>query len=207
MNTSHYYDNKPQSESKRSSISFRLFGIDFEFTTDSGVFSKSGLDFGTQLMLNTVALDLKDNKLNLKKVLDFGCGYGVVGVVLKRIFPGIVISMTDINTRALDLSKDNAAKNLVKYANIFESDALDNVEEIYDYILTNPPIRAGKSKVFEFYERSFDHLSIDGVLYVVIQKKQGAKSSIEKLTKLFGNCEILAKKSGYFILKSVRISN
>ena len=92
----------------------------------------------------------------------------------------------------------------------FQSNIFESVNENYDRILTNPPIRAGKEVVYSFFDGAFEHLNDDGKLYVVIQKKQGAKSAIDKLTSLFGNCEILYKKSGYFILcctKKLKIEN
>lgn len=217
----HYFDSKPTTESKPQEIAFRIKGIDFSFTTDRGVFSKTQLDFGSNLLLETVIQDLQQNSGNSKStstaikektvnidkgaaVLDLGCGYGPIGTVLKRIFPAITITMVDINERAVLLATANTQKNLVKFANIFVSDGFNNITEKFDIILTNPPVRAGKKTVFEFYNGSFEHLNSAGVLYVVIQKKQGAPSSLEKLQEIFGNCEIIEKEAGYWILKSIK---
>ncbi len=201
---SHYYDAKPETESKPKEISFRMKGIDFIFTTDSGVFSKSQLDFGTKLLLDTSISDLTLRGLKEYSILDLGCGYGPVGIVLKRAFPPVSITMADINERATNLAGSNAKANLVNYANIIISDGFANIKEDFDVILTNPPIRAGKKVVFEFYEGSYNHLNTCGVLYVVIQKKQGAPSSVDKLNVIFGNCEVIAREGGYWILKCIK---
>jgi 16S rRNA (guanine1207-N2)-methyltransferase len=220
MEHSHYFDKNPQAKDKPIEITTRINTIDFSFMTNSGVFSKNQLDFGSELLIKAF---LDDNKKQVqgdkniispgeksvtgqveKNVLDLGCGYGGVGIIIKRLLPGVTLNMTDINERALELARQNATRNLVKFANIFASDALDETQDKYDIILTNPPVRAGKSVVFKFYEASFSHLKPEGSLYVVIQKKQGAPSTEEKLKQLFGNCEVIDKKSGYRIFKSVR---
>ena len=200
----HYYDEKPTPQSKPLEITFRIKGIDFSFTTDSGVFSKTQLDFGSKLLLETSIEDLSINSGKAMSVLDLGCGYGPIGTVLKRVFPAITITMVDINERAVLLANTNSQRNLVKFANIYQSDGFSEIKDQFDVILTNPPVRAGKKTVFSFYEGSFTHLNPSGAFYVVIQKKQGAPSSVEKLLELFGNCEVIDRDSGYWILKSIK---
>ncbi|MFS8541729.1 MAG: class I SAM-dependent methyltransferase, partial [Tissierellales bacterium] len=72
-------------------------------------------------------------------------------------------------------------------------------------IVTNPPIRAGKKIVYDLFEKSIDHLQEGGNFYAVIQKKQGAKSAMEKLQSIYGNCEAIEKKGGYWVLKSTKL--
>lgn len=201
---SHYYDKKPQNTGKNNKILFRAEGVDFEFASGGGVFSTKGIDFGSALLLETVIREIKGKSNRELEILDLGCGYGVIGIVLKRVFPQISLNMTDINEKALELTRENADKNLVKFVNIFDSDALEGIFDTYDMIITNPPVRAGKTKVFEFYERSFSRLNNNGELYVVIQKKQGALSTKTKLENVFGNCETLSKKAGYRVFRSVK---
>ena len=179
-------------------------GIDFSFKTDKGVFSKNQLDFGSELLLKTVIPNLPHHSTKPCSILDLGCGYGPVGIVLKRVFPAIQVTMADINERAVLLTKENAQRNLVKFADILESDGFGGIQAMFDAVLTNPPIRAGKKTVFRFYEESFEHLNPSGVLYVVIQRKQGAPSSVDRLQELFGNCEVIEKDAGYWILKAVK---
>jgi 16S rRNA (guanine1207-N2)-methyltransferase len=199
----HYFDPKPTTVSKPQEIAFRLNGIDFSFMTDHSVFSKTRLDFGSELLLKTVITELSAQKTGSgASVLDLGCGYGPIGTVLKRVFPAISIIMADVNERAVLLAKENAERNLVKFADIRVSDAFFGIPESFDAVLTNPPIRAGKKTVFGFYEGAFQHLKPTGKLYVVIQKKQGAPSSVEKLQELFGNCDVIWRDAGYWILRS-----
>lgn len=204
MEQSHYFDKNPKAKDRPIEITTRINTIDFSFMTNSGVFSKNQLDFGSELLIKAFLDDIKKQVQGEKNVLDLGCGYGGVGIIIKRLLPGVTLNMTDINERALELARENASRNLVKFANIFASDALDETHDNYDIILTNPPVRAGKSVVFKFYEASFSHMNPGGSIYVVIQKKQGAPSTEEKLKQLFGNCEVIDKKSGYRIFKSVK---
>jgi len=97
---------------------------------------------------------------------------------------------------ALKNQKVNAVNNIqINVSNLF-----DQVNVKADVIVTNPPIRAGKQTVFKLYEDAYSNLNDGGVLYVVIQKKQGAPSSVNHLTSIFGECEVIEKKKGYWIL-------
>lgn len=112
--------------------------------------------------------------------------------------------MLDINERALNLAKKNCKKNNVLNVNIIESDGMENVEDEFDVIVTNPPIRAGKDVIYKMYQDAKEHLVLNGKLYLVINKKHGAPSTKEFLTQLFGNCEILDKKNGFNVMKCVK---
>ena len=164
------------------------------FLTDAGVFSKKMIDFGSQVLLSCLAFQPGET------VLDVGCGYGPLGLSLAKA-QGVHATMVDVNTRALDLARKNAAFNQVE-ATIFQSNVYDQVEGCFDHIISNPPIRAGKKVVHEVLSGSFDHLKPGGDLTIVIQKKQGAPSAKAKMEEVFGNCEILKKDKGYYILRS-----
>lgn len=194
---SHYFDENPQVEHRPRMIEARVNGIDFSFETDSGVFSQTQLDYGSRLMLETV---IEAEGKASGRLLDLGCGYGVVGIVLKRVWPALNVVMCDVNNRALKLARHNAKVNHTQYIDILQSDGLSGIEGKFDLILTNPPIRAGKVTVYRFFEESWAALNDGGRLYVVIQKKQGAPSAQKKLQELAGNCEILARSAGYWIL-------
>jgi len=198
----HYYEENPQGESDRRLIQARMHGMDFYFNTDSEVFSKKFLDFGSRVLLETAIADLTALEKKKGKLLDLGCGYGPIGIVMKRVFPAMEVTMVDINLRALDLARENAESNNAKFVDIHQSDGCASVEGKYDVVLTNPPVRAGKQTVFSFYDGAREHLEEGGLLYVVLQKKQGAPSSEKYLLETFGNCDVIAKESGYWILRS-----
>ncbi len=195
----HYFDTDPQAEHQIRDIPARFHGIDFRFTTDSGVFSKTRLDYGTELLIETVIVD---QPKMIGKLVDLGCGYGPVGIVLKRVYPALDITMCDINLRALTLARLNAKANQVAYLTILKSDILEAVEGPVDYILTNPPIRTGKQMVFDFYTQAHEKLKPGGLLFVVIQKKQGAPSSLVRLEELFSQAEVIEHSAGYWIIRA-----
>ena len=129
-------------------VKARYRGIDFEFETDRGVFSRSGLDYGSNLLIETV---LEREIHPVGRLLDLGCGYGPVGIVFKRSFPALEVVMCDVNQRALALAKKNATHNQVRYIDVIQSDGLHAIKDEFDLILTNPPIRAGKATVHRFF--------------------------------------------------------
>lgn len=196
---SHYFSEDKDTPSDRREITCRYNGVNFYLETDSDVFSKRMVDFGTDLLIKTAISNMKDRGIRDGRLLDLGCGYGVIGIVLQRVFHHIRVTLADINQKALDLSRKNAANNYTSHVDIVCSNGWGQIEECFDVVLTNPPVRAGKKVVFDFYKGAFEHLRPGGLLYVVLQKKQGAPSSVSFLEDLFGSCEILEKKSGYWI--------
>ena len=214
---SHYFSEKQEVKSDRKIIRYEIENRNFEFVTDNGVFSKTKVDFGTDVMLK-VFLRENSNKKNQKfDVLDIGCGYGVVSVVVKSFFKNARTVSSDVNERALELTRENLFKNGVVKSNdsedndfgnsdfkVIKSFAFDNISKKFDVILSNPPIRAGKQTIFQIYEQSFEHLNENGEFYCVIQTKHGAKSTQKKLEEIFGNCETLEINAGYRIFRSVK---
>jgi 16S rRNA (guanine1207-N2)-methyltransferase len=198
----HYYSEKPSSKSDIKEIEFLFSDKTFNFYTDSGVFSKNKIDFGSELMLKTF---LKHSSLKKGNFLDIGCGYGPVGIIAKTFLPDLDIYLSDVNERALELTEKNMKLNNISDYNIIKSYIFDNIHQNFDCILSNPPIRAGKDIIFKIYEESFQHLNNGGVFYCVIQTKHGAKSTFKKLESIFGNCETLAIDAGYRILFSKKI--
>jgi 16S rRNA (guanine1207-N2)-methyltransferase len=194
----HYYSRVQNVESDPVFWDFRLRNHIFHFKTDNGVFSKREVDFGSRLLIETFVLpDVEGN------VLDVGCGYGPIGLSIAKSFETISVHMVDINERALALAKENALINKIDNVVIYESDRLTGVNEHnFAAIVSNPPIRAGKKIVHDIFEQSADHLKSGGELWVVIQKKQGAPSAINKLNEIFGDVSIVERKKGYFIIRA-----
>ena len=190
-----YYAENPDAAHDIHELRVDLLGQKMTFLTDAGVFSKKMVDFGSQLLLKCLEVNQGET------VLDVGCGYGPLGLSLAKAY-GVQATMVDINNRALNLARQNAERNKVE-ATIFQSNIYEQVKGKFDHVISNPPIRAGKQVVHEIIEKSKDFLGIGGDLTIVIQKKQGAPSAKSKMEDVFGNCEIVKKDKGYYILRSV----
>ena len=176
----------------------RKFDVDilnnkFTFYSDNGVFCKEHLDFGSRLLLENIPW----NEIT-GSILDVGCGYGPIGIVASRL-TGNKVTMCDVNKRALHLAKMNAKENKID-ALIIESDCYENISGKYNTIITNPPIRAGKKIVYEILFGAKEHLELDGTLFLVIHKDQGAKSLIKDLNDIY-NVQVLEKNKGFFVIK------
>lgn len=193
-NLTQYFDNVSlPSEIKK--VRVEILDTTLEISTDNGVFSKNKLDFGTRMLLENLPLE------EIKgKVLDVGCGYGPIGLYLKKTMD-CEVDMCDVNKRALHLTKMNAKANKLDVT-VFESNCYENVSSIYDVIITNPPIRAGKKVVYEILMNAKEHLTKDGILFCVIHKDQGAKSTVSDLEKVY-NVTILEKNKGFFVIKCI----
>ena len=198
----HYFSEKPEIKSEKKIIKYTIQNKKFEFITDNGVFSKSKVDFGTDLMLNEFLKKNRGLEVEKIKILDIGCGYGVVSVVLKSFYPEISITLSDVNERALELSEENLKKYDINDYHIIKSDAFEKITEKFNVILSNPPIRAGKDIIFKIYSEAYEHLNENGKFYCVIQTKHGAKSTQKKLMEIFGNCDTVTIDGGYRIFLS-----
>ena len=197
-----YFTENPTTEKEISKFEWNVGKEVLYFCTSNSVFSKKGVDFGSMLLVETI---LNENENFSGSILDLGCGYGPLGIIVAKKLRKSFVTMCDVNERALELSRMNAKENKVDdRIKVIASSAFENIKDNYDIIMTNPPIRAGKNVVFSFYEGAYEHLNDGGKLYVVIQKKQGAPSTKAKLESLFGNCETADKKSGYFIFRCIK---
>lgn len=189
-----YFDNVLL-PSEIQTFSVKILNTTLTFSTDRGVFSKNKLDFGTRVLLENLPLNEFEGR-----VLDVGCGYGPIGLYLAST-TDCQVDMCDVNRRALHLAKMNAKANHLSVS-IFESDCYSNVTEKYHVIISNPPIRAGKKIVYEILMGAKNHLISGGMLFCVIHKDQGAKSTISELKKLY-DVTILEKNKGFFVIKCI----
>ncbi len=192
---SHYFENDMNLKSEIRELSYKYNSSFFMFYSDNGVFSKKAIDYGSKLLLETY-LDVDKTS---KKVLDVGCGYGLIGIVIS-IINNSYVDMIDVNKRAIHLTNRNIKRYKEFKGTAFISDAYENVHDKYDVIITNPPIRVGKVKLLEILEGAFEHLNKDGYLYFVIRKDQGALS-IKKILEEKNEVEIINRDKGYFILR------
>ena len=191
----HYFTPSPTSECRTYNLVYNSLRHSIRLKTADGVFSKHGVDFGSDLLIKTIAKEPA-----AKSILDMGCGYGAVGISLGKAF-GCQVVMCDINQRAVELAKENAEG---MDADVFQSDGFENVQGTFDIIATNPPIRAGKEIYYRWFTESINYLNAGGRLYCVIQKKQGAPSAMKHLEGIYGRCEIIAKDKGYCIIKCIK---
>jgi 16S rRNA (guanine1207-N2)-methyltransferase len=192
----HYFTNNKELKSELRNIKYDYDIYHFNFTSDNGVFSKDRIDFGSKNLVETF---LKFNDCNVSSILDVGCGYGFMGIVLSKVLNANT-TMVDVNKRAVHLTNMNIKNNKVN-ANCFVSDVYENVQGKYDLVITNPPIRAGKKVVYDILINARNFLNIDGSLWFVIRKEQGAKSTIKELEKYY-EITIIKKVSGFYIIKA-----
>lgn len=195
----HYYTNNVDLKSEKTKINFHYRGYELTFMSDYGVFSKERVDYGSRVLLDS--MNIYENQ---KRLLDVGCGYGTLGISLKKVYPWLDVEMVDVNERAVLLANESISYNQIDHTVAYVSNIYDNVKGTFDIIVSNPPIRAGKKVVFEILEKSIHYLNDQGELVIVIQKKQGAPSAKKKMEEVFGNCEIIQRNKGYFILKSIK---
>jgi len=190
-----YYTSVPSSASNEREFALEFMGETCRFITDNGVFSKGELDEGTRIMLEALP-EIRG------RVLDLGCGWGPVGVILGKKYPDAEIVMADVNTRALELSEKNLRLNGVKNARTVQSDVYSGVEGAFDFIITNPPIRAGKQVIYSMFDGAKPRLTPGGSLIIVIRKQQGAPSAHRHLEEVYGEAEIIAKEKSYWVIRT-----
>ena len=189
----HYFINDDNLKSNIKEFNVSFSNQVFKFKTDIGVFSKGELDYGTWLLINEV---LKQNLIG--HGLDLGCGYGAIGIIISKL-KNVYMDMIDINKRAIHLTKLNFSLNDCKTVSAFYSDGFSEVSSKYDFILSNPPIRVGKSKLYELIKDCRNYLNLNGIIYLVIRKEQGANSFIKDMSKYY-KIEVLTKSKGFYII-------
>lgn len=189
---SHYFINDDNLKSEIKEISFSINNVNFKFNTDNGVFSKNKLDYGTNLLIKNAL------KLNLfGDILDLGCGYGAIGIVLSKFFD-INVLMVDVNKRGIHLAKMNAKKNKA-LVNVKVSDGFSEIDNTFDFIISNPPIRIGKDNLYSLIKDGMNHLNKDGLMMIVIRKEHGALSLIKNMS-VYYDVKCLDKDKGFLII-------
>ena len=193
-----YFSSIAPKEIKYYPYEVDILGHKYTLYGTSGTFSKEHLDDGSKYLLETII------QMNLgNRILDMGCGTGPIGLILAASDPNIHVTMADINSRALDLAKDNAKSlGVTSQVDIVNSDVYHNVNSTFTSIISNPPIRAGKKVTYAIYDGAPSHLEKDGSLYIVVRRQQGAESVCKHLSTIFNKVIVLRKKKGYWIISA-----
>lgn len=191
----HYFTNNSNLKSEIKVLKYEKEGIVFSFFSDNGVFAKNKLDYGSMFLIDTI-LKYQHNYMS---ILDLGCGYGLIGIVISKILNSQV-TFSDVNKRALHLCEMNIKENEIN-GTIIESNCYENIIDKYDLIITNPPIRAGKDIVYKILSEAENYLNKDGELWFVIRKDGGAKSFATKLNNEY-NLELIDKSKGFYVFRA-----
>ena len=192
----HYYTRDPQSASHPVECEFTYRGIRLTFRTDAGVFSRGEVDTGTRVLLEALPEEMRG------EILDLGCGWGVIGISIARKWPETRVTMADVNTRALELTRENAKRNRAEVI-CAESDGMAAFQgKAFDAVVTNPPIRAGKQVIYRMFADAEACLRPGGSLILVIRKQQGAESCIRYLQTIYASVEKLDRSGGFWVLKA-----
>lgn len=199
----HYFSNNQTSQLRITEFEVEFFGKSFTLKSASGVFSIGKIDRGTEILLKYAEFD-EDNEN--QKILDLGCGYGIVGISLSYRFPYSEIIMSDVNKRALRIAKDNVRDNKRENIKVIRSDLFSKIDEEFDVILSNPPFSAGRGLCYDLIEQSYDRLKDNGTLQIVARKNKGGAMLSQKMEEVFGNVETLGKKSGFWVYMSRKVS-
>mgnify|MGYP001003492386 CR=1 FL=1 len=201
----HYYSAVPESKHKPMEFTTEIRGKEFRFRTDAGVFSRERLDLGTRILMES--LDLT----GVTTPLDLGCGYGPVGLGIARELPQFTVYMSDINTRATELAKENASLNGIENIITKQGDGFGPWETLFatglrfDLVVTNPPLRTGKKTVLRLFNGAWKYMAPHGSLWTVIKTSQGAKTYLRELEEIFGYAKVVEVKSGYRVIRAKKI--
>ncbi|WP_441361690.1 class I SAM-dependent methyltransferase [Acholeplasma laidlawii] len=191
---SHYFKYDPNLISEETTYQVEMFDQKFTFLSDKGVFSKGHLDTGSYALITN--LDIPTHATSL---LDVGSGIGVIGIILKKVHPNLDVTQIDINTRELELNIKNNKLNQVE-TTVYESNLFSHVDKTFDCIVSNPPIRTGKATIYNLYKDDYKHLNTSGQLWIVVRKDQGAKSTIDYLSTIYEEVELVKRHKGFYVI-------
>ncbi|MFW9770605.1 MAG: class I SAM-dependent methyltransferase [Promethearchaeota archaeon] len=200
----HYYSSFPDSKVRFHTISVTLRRHLYLFKTISGVFSYKKLDLGTKILVENMIIPQKPSNL-----MDLGCGYGVIGIVLAHESPLSKIYLIDVNKRAIWCTKENVKINMptsksrffIMQGSYFEP--LKDKKIMFDGIYMNPALRQGRRSLLNLLSDLSFYLKSTGTFQFVVRKKMGADYILKYIKDQFSeeNVEVICKKSGYWVFR------
>ena len=197
---SQYFDQKPDVASRTRELTYEIKGQKLSFISDNGVFSKTQIDVGTSILLDVIVPMPLSGRL-----LDLGCGYGVIGITLATFNKNLKVVCADVNERAVSLTRTNASRlNVASQVEAIQSNVFSNVKGQFETIVINPPIRAGKKITYAMYDGAYQSLIDGGSMFIVIRKAQGAPSALEYLESVFSSVNVINKSKGYWIIQAIK---
>ena len=190
-----YFASTPAAAHRPGTVHVILSGLRLELATDSGVFSPRRLDPGTRLLLDVVSPPPPTGNH-----LDLGSGYGALALVMAARAPAARVWAVDVNTRALDLTRSNAARaGLANVTCALPDDP--GLPGRFDVIWSNPPVRIGKTALHGLLTGWLDRLAPEAAAYLVVQRNLGSDSLHRWLAESGWTAERAAARSGYRVLK------
>ncbi|ADM27029.1 methyltransferase small [Ignisphaera aggregans DSM 17230] len=195
----HYYVSKKNRSSQYMLISDYIRGLTVEFEVIPGLFSYRQIDEGTRLLIENLEIPSEG------RVLDLGCGYGAIGIVVALLNPKLEVYMVDINREAVRLAERNVIRNKIdpQRIKIFQGNLYEPVKDIlFNAIYSNPPYSAGSQVIEELITQAPQHLKTAGIIQIVARK--GAEKVYKLMKETFGNVETVASKRGYKVFKSYK---
>jgi len=191
----HYFSTKPGARQRPRFVEFTSRGREFRLAASSGVFSADRLDPGTAVLLHKAPPPTGGT------LLDLGCGYGPIACVLAVTAPGATVYAVDVNTRALELVRQNAVEVGAADRIVARTPAEVPAGVSFDEIWSNPPIRVGKDELHDLLDEWLPRLRPGGTAWLVVARHLGADSLHRWLTGRGWAVQRSASQKGYRVLR------
>ena len=174
-------------------------GLDLRLATQPGVFAAHGIDAGTRLLIEAMRIS------PTARILDLGCGYGVIGIVAAKLASRGHVMLVDSDIRATRLAARNLELNGVTNAEVVLGDGVHDLpaKMRFDVVASNPPTHSGREVLDDFVAGAYKVLRPRGRLYVVVNRLLSLRREVESV---FGGAEIAARSGGYVVIQAVKQS-